>query len=338
MSEELKTTAISWALRQTVFPKKEDLVVKNYSIDLPPFGRRKLNTLFGSYNNFRREAGVEILQHDSKEEVSIDSLKRDCIINDEDCWIWQKATSEQGYAQKSILGKVWKVHRYVHQILATNPPPSSKHSVDHSCRNSTCINPDHLRWATASEQRLNQKTRTIYHPKQYIRPPAAKTLEECMNWYLQQSSTDDNGCMISLIRPSKQGYTRFGYASKAYSLHILSALQKYNLPLSETYYESFTKDNIVLHKCNNRACCNPDHLEIGTGKQGRSQNAIDARSYHSGVKLKDTDIPELREIYSDCLEMQWSKTNIYKHLGSIYAVSPITICNIINGRTWTDIK
>jgi len=337
MNEELKTAAIDWALRQSTFPKKEDWVVKNYSTDPPPYGRRKLHTLFGSYNNFRREAGVEILQHDSKEEVSIDSLKRDCTINDEGCWIWQKTISH-GYAHKGIKGKVWRLHRYVHQILGNNPPPSFKHSVDHSCRNSACINPDHLRWATASEQRLNQKTRTIYHPKPLSRPPAAKCLEERLNWYLQQSSTDENGCMIPPLRPSKQGYTRFGYASKAYSLHILSALQKYKYPITRISYESFTKESIVLHSCNNRRCCNPEHLEIGTGYQGRRQNTIDARSYRSGIKLKDTDIPELREIYSDCLEMQWAKTSIYKHIGSIYNIKEPTVINILKGRSWSDIK
>ena len=337
MSENEKDAAIVWAQRQPTFPKMQDWVVKNYSTDPPPCGYDKLIALFKSYNNFRREAGVEIIQHNSNEELTIDSLKHNCVINDEGCWLWQKSTSEQGYARKGIKGKVWRVHRYVHIILGNNPPPSSKHTIDHSCRNRACINPDHLRWATASEQGYNQKTRSAY-PKPLSRPPDAKCLEERLNWYLQQSSTDSNGCMIPPLRPNDRGYTQIQYSSKRYFFHILSALQKYALPLNENYYESFTKDNIVLHSCNNPICCNPDHLEIGTGKIGNRQNQLDARSYHKGYKLKDTDIPELREIYSDCLEMQWTKMNIYKHLGSIYAVSHTTIYDVINGRSWSDIK
>jgi len=336
MSEELKTAAISWAQRQPTFPKREDWVIKNYSDDPPPCGRDKLHTLFGSYNNFRREAGVDILQHDSAEEITLDSLKRDCTSNDEGCWLWQKSTSEQGYANKKIKNKLWKVHRYVHIILGNNPPPSSKHTIDHICRNKSCIAPDHLRWATPSEQRLNQ-IRPIYS-KKLIYPPKASCLEERLNWYLQQSSTDENGCVTLPIRPKDNEYIRFKYGSKHYYLHILSALQKYKYPITRISYESFTKDNIVLHKCNNRRCGNSDHLTIGTGYHGLRQNSIDSRSYHSGYRLKDTDIPEIREIYSDCLEMQWAKMNIYRHIGSIYAVSPITICSIINGKRWTDIK
>jgi hypothetical protein len=128
------------------------------------------------------------------------------------------------------------------------------------------------------------------------------------------------------------------YESKKYFLHILSAIQKYKLSVNRLSYESFTKDNIVLHKCNNPICCNPDHLEIGTGKQGNRQNSIDCRSYHSGVKLKDTDIPELREIYHDCLELGWNKTNIYRHIGSIYKIRPNTVRHVLIGRSWSDIK
>ena len=334
LSEELKAAAISWALRQPAFPKKQDWIISNYSTDPPPCGCDKLTALFGSYNNFRREAGVDNLKHNFNEEITLDILKRDCIINDEDCWIWQKATT-QGYPHKNILGKTWRVHRYVHIILGNNPAPSSKHTVDHICRNSACIAPDHLRWATASEQAYNQNKHNRSNP--LIRPPDAKTLEERVNWYLQQSSTDSNGCMIPPLRPLRSGYIQIRYASKHYCIHILSALQKYALPISRQYYESFTKDNIVLHKCNNPACCNPDHLEIGTGKIGIRQNQLDARSYHSGVKLKDTDIPEIREIYNDCLEMQWTKMNIYRHIGSIYSVSHDTVSKVIKGKRWSDV-
>jgi hypothetical protein len=258
------------------------------------------------------------------------------VINDEGCWLWQKSTSEQGYAKKGIKGRHWLLHRYVHIILGNNPPPSSKYTVDHSCRNPGCINPDHLRWATASEQGYNKNK---YKRSSFLsNPPHAKCLEERLNWYLQQSSTDENGCMIAPRRPKNGGYIQIGYSSKHYYLHILSALQKYKYPITLQYYETFTKENIVLHKCNNSACCNPAHLEVGTGKQGKRQNTIDSRGYHKGVKLKAQDIPELREIYSDCLEMQWSKTNIYKHLGSIYIVSPSTIYDVISGKRWTDIK
>lgn len=335
MSEELKTTAIDWALRQPTFPKKQDWIVKNYSTDPPPYGGRKLHTLFGSYNNFRREAGVDNLKHDYNEDITLDSLKRDCIINDEGCWLWQKILSH-GYARKGILGKDWRVHRYVHIILGNNAPPSSKHTVDHICRNSGCINPDHLRWATASEQAINKNKYKQSSP--LIRPPDAKTLGDRANWYLQQSSIDENGCMIPPIRPHQSGYTVIKYASKVYRLHIISALQKYSYPITQQYYENFTKDNIVLHKCNNRACCNPDHLTIGTGKHGLRQNQLDARSYHPRYKLKAQDIPEIREIYHDCLEMQWNKTNIYRHIGSIYSIKPNNVRSIIIGNSWSDIK
>lgn len=334
LSEELKEAAISWAQRQPTFPKRDDWVIKKYILDPPPFGYYTLYKLFGSYNSFRKASGVGQLIFSHKDGVTLEVLQRDCIINENGCWVYQKYI-ELGYARKTILGKNWRLHRYVHHILGNNPPPSSKHSVDHSCRNRACINPDHLRWATPSEQGYNQTRST--NSKPLSRPPDATCLEDRANWYFQQSTQTDSGCLIPPLRPSDTGYARFRFNRKQYRAHIISALQKYKYPLNETYYESFTKDNIVLHKCNNRMCCNPAHLEIGNGKIGNRQNSIDSRSYHPGVKLKDTDIPELREIYSDCLEMGWTKTNIYNHIGSIYNVSPITVRHVLKCRSWKDI-
>jgi hypothetical protein len=267
-------------------------------------------------------------------EVTLEQLKSDCIENENGCWIYQKQLTN-GYAIKTINRKTWRLHRYVLLVLKQSNPPSPKHSVDHICRTRSCINPDHLRWATPSEQGYNQSRHS--YPKPLSRPPEADSLQDRANWYFQQSTQTETGCLIPPIRPSETGYARFRFKIKQYRAHIVSALQKYDLPLNEGFYESFTKDNIVLHKCNNRMCCNPDHLEIGSGKAGLSQNSIDARSYRSDVKLKAHDIPEIREIYDDCLELQWGKMNIYRHIGSIYDVSPSAVRHVLKGRSWKDI-
>ena len=347
--EEEKAAAIAWAKRQPDFPKMQDWVIDRYESDPPPCSRYKLRKLFvGSYNNFRRACGAPILQHNPNEPVTLDVLKQDCkeemlsknpkIVTP--CWVWQKDLLK-GYARKKIKGKNWLVHKYVHEVLGNNPNPSTEeetYTVDHLCQITNCINPEHLRWATAAEQRKNQ-TRGK-GAKKSVNPPPASCLEERLNWYLSQCEVDANGCWIPPNKLRDDGYIHIRYEGKSYQLHILSALQKDKHPLNQEYYESFTgKRHKVLHQCDNKRCCNPDHLEIWQGKDANRQNSLDTRDYHSGYKLKKKEIPEIREIYHDCLELGWNKMKIYHHIGSIYEVAESTVVHAVRGtKYWKDVK
>tara|TARA_Y100000593_G_scaffold7959_1_gene14702 strand:+ start:33 stop:1112 length:1080 start_codon:yes stop_codon:yes gene_type:complete len=356
--EEIKAEAIEWAKRQPDFPKRMDWVIDHYEEgQRPPCGYKKLDKLFGSYNNFRREAGAPILLHDSSETVTLEVLKLDCkeemLSKNPDivtpCWVWQKTTSK-GYALKSIEDKNWSVHIYVHEVLGNNPNPSTEeetYTVDHICRIKNCINPDHLQWATGSEQRKNQTRGKNTKPS--VNPPPASCLEERLNWYQSQCDVDANGCWIPPNKPRDDEYIHIQYKDKTestaknYRLHILSALQNEGHPLNREYYESFTTNHKVLHKCPvkppDKRCCNPDHLEIWEGEAANRQNTLDTRGYHAGVKLKKKEIPEIREIYHDCLELGWNKMKIYHHIGSIYEVAESTVVHAVKGtKYWKDIE
>ena len=350
--EELKAEAIAWAKRQPNFPKMQDWLIDRYESDPRPCSRYEIRKLFGSYNNFRREAGAKILQHDSNEPVTLEVLKQDCkeeMLSKRPeiktpCWVWQKSTVK-GYPQKGIGDKNKLLHIYVHEVLGNNPNPSTeeeKYTVDHICRITNCINPAHIRWATASEQRKNQtRGKSVKHS---IRPPKGHScLEERLNWYLSQCDVDANGCWIPPKKPGDDEYVQIKYLGKSYRLHILSALQNEGHPLNREYYESFTPNHKVLHECPvkppDKRCCNPDHLEIWEGEAANRQNSLDTRGYHSGVKLKKKEIPEIREIYHDCLELGWNKMKIYHHIGSIYEVAESTVVHAVKGtKYWKDIE
>lgn len=59
----------------------------------------------------------------------------------------------------------------------------------------------------------------------------------------------------------------------------------------------------VLHKCDNRCCCNPSHLEVGDLSKNqrdcytRQRRAQPAGSKHSNAKLTDAQVVEIRAIY-----------------------------------------
>ncbi|KKM02057.1 hypothetical protein LCGC14_1788260 [marine sediment metagenome] len=62
------------------------------------------------------------------------------------CWPWQRATS-RGYGQLSINGTVCSAHRTAYEIVKGPIPDGLQ--IDHLCRNTRCINPDHMEAVTA---------------------------------------------------------------------------------------------------------------------------------------------------------------------------------------------
>lgn len=75
----------------------------------------------------------------------------------DDCLEWPFAKYPDGYGAVRLNGKTCGVHRLV-CIAAYGPSPSTEHQVAHSCGNSLCCNPKHLRWATRLEN-ANDKHR-----------------------------------------------------------------------------------------------------------------------------------------------------------------------------------
>ena len=68
---------------------------------------------------------------------------------------------------------------------------------------------------------------------------------------------DKNGCKIWPMGINSSGYGHFSIKNKSYNVSRL---------LYKTINPGEYKGLVVRHKCDNRACCNIDHLEIGTQK------------------------------------------------------------------------
>lgn len=69
------------------------------------------------------------------------------------CDSWTGGLTAAGYARVTVNGREQYAHRLSWQ-LANGPIPSGM-KVDHTCRNTSCVNPDHLRLATHAENLQN---------------------------------------------------------------------------------------------------------------------------------------------------------------------------------------
>jgi len=71
------------------------------------------------------------------------------------CLIWT-GTSSSGYGSLRVNGKMRKAHRYAWERV--NGPIPDGLFIDHMCYNRLCVNPDHLRPATRSQNGSNRSS------------------------------------------------------------------------------------------------------------------------------------------------------------------------------------
>ena len=113
-------------------------------------------------------------------------------------------------------------------------------------------------------------------------------------------------------------------------------------------YELFVGDipanHVVRHKCDNRKCVNPAHLETGTtqenindkvgrNRQARGTELVQAQSInrargeaHGTSKLTETDVVEMRLLYDFGASQ--------KELVAKYGISQSNVSAIITKRLW----
>ena len=92
-----------------------------------------------------------------------------------------------------------------------------------------------------------------------------------------------------------------------------------------------TSGHLVLHSCDNRLCCNPDHLRTGTPQDNMDDKVSrdrQARGQHAGrAKLTEKDVLDIRAISGMTQQA----------IADRYGVTIMAINFIINRKNWNHI-
>jgi len=99
---------------------------------------------------------------------------------------------------------------------------------------------------------------------------------------LLKLTIEKNGCLFFTGPKNHLGYGCIGFKGKVVKAHRLSFL----------FHNGYLPDNLlVLHKCDNPGCINPDHLFLGTHHDNtmdmvRKRKTLKVRRKKSKNKLK----------------------------------------------------
>lgn len=147
----------------------------------------------------------------------------------------------------------------------------------------------------------------------------------------------------------KSGYGQFKYQGGTYKAHRVA----YALALGGLEWGTGRKGSrgiIVLHSCDNRACCNPSHLRLGTQRENIRDAVAKRRMAHGTdhhlAKLTASQVAEIKAMARDGLISRrgrgWFRkggvsTISMREVGARYGVSGKTIEQVLAGRAWVGV-
>ncbi len=140
--------------------------------------------------------------------------------------------------------------------------------------------------------------------------------DECWNWIGSKDTT---------------GYGRIGIGRKYYAVHrIVYSLSVKDIPFSAP--KKRTDEGHVLHTCDNRACCNPRHLFLGTQKDNMRDMVSKSRRASTKGELNPNAVLSRKDVG----DIKWilSKGIACPEIARLYGVTATAISRIRDGVSW----
>lgn len=99
----------------------------------------------------------------------------------------------------------------------------------------------------------------------------------------------------------------------------------------------------VQHQCNNRLCCNPNHLELGDNSKNlqymikckRANKAVGEN--HGNAMLTEDQVRDIHKLYENAGKPAKLKWQFTESIAQKFGISKQQVGNIIRGKSWNHI-
>ena len=171
------------------------------------------------------------------------------------------------------------------------------------------------------------------------RPPQRKKAPmTVLSKELPDISADDAKRFWRKVRPMASGCWEWqgGKGSKGYGKFWLGGCKSAHRVAYASIHGQVPDGLYVLHRCDNPACCRPDHLFLGTNEDNMADMNKKGRLVtpsgedHGNAILTVTDVREIRDRYV-------SGTASVAEMADEYGVAVPTIYAVISRRIWKEV-
>lgn len=96
-----------------------------------------------------------------------DRITQNVEVDSKGCWIWQlKSKDRSGYGRIKLNYKTLMAHRVSYEAFVGEIPTGLQ--IDHLCRVTSCVNPEHLEPVTAKENLHRSSLKALWAKKKLI--------------------------------------------------------------------------------------------------------------------------------------------------------------------------
>jgi len=141
-------------------------------------------------------------------------------------------------------------------------------------------------------------------------------------WSYVDKDSECYGCWDWIGNRHKSGYGKIWVDGETWLTHRVSWIM----------FNGEIPDGLcVLHRCDNKSCCNPDHLYLGTNMENSKDMCSKDRQAtgekNGASKLNEEEVILIRELYNTGKLSQ-------RALSSMFHISKGTIYYIVNDMQW----
>ena len=134
-----------------------------------------------------------------------------------------------------------------------------------------------------------------------------------------------HGCRLWLGQTDKAGYGRFMIKGERIKAHRFALMAHMG--------DDFDNEKLVLHRCHNPSCVNPDCLYQGTHADNMRDMVEAGRSTkgetNPSAKLTELEVREIKELLKTCMKQA--------DIARRYGVSQVQISRINTGKKWSHV-